>query len=155
MKHFSALNHSMSFPSFTYFVLYFNLRLRENIVYAVNLLSKSKVEFKSLQDPLSNTRHWKWNLWDWLPSMMRCFSDILSITIGFFPKSKKMTLDFPHEVIFLRKLKWRRDTNFTVHSTVQDIVKSLTWSTASQADIYRETVVTIVVVLWFSIFPVL
>lgn len=114
MKHFSALNHSMSFPSFTYFVLYFNLRLRENIVYAVNLLSKSKVEFKSLQAPLSNTRHWKWNLWDWLTSMMRCFSDILSITIVFFQNRKRWHLIFPTR-LFLEKIKMK--TRYQFHCT--------------------------------------
>lgn len=115
MKHFSALNHSMSFPSFTYFVLYFNLRLRENIVYAVNLLSKSKVEFKSLQAPLSNTRHWKWNLWDWHPSMMRCFSDILSITIGFFSKIEKDDTWFSPRGYFLEKIKMK--TRYQFHCT--------------------------------------
>lgn len=118
MKHFSALNHSMSSPSFIYFVLYFNLRLRENIVYAVNFLSKSKVDF-IVQVFTSPFIPYKCSLLKvefirLTPSLMTCCFNILvlSITIGFFPKSKKMTLNFPNEVISLKKIKMKTRNQF-------------------------------------------
>lgn len=114
MKHFSALNHSMSFPSFTYFVLYFNLRLRENIVYAVNLLSKSKVEL-SLYKPLypilvTESGIYEIDSLQWWDAFLIYYQLQL-----FFSKIEKDDTWFSPRGYFLEKIKMK--TRYQFHCT--------------------------------------